>query len=231
MSKPVAIRSSSRLNAQETSRKRGRNDEEKEDGQGKNEGSAAEESTTTTTSTTSKTNSKKEEETTCFLCMVNEPRAKIRPCGHTVTCRDCTEKLMKQGDPCPFCRKAIGGFELGKWSSVTGAAGLWPASLKNLSELASGDGFNEYFHDKFNGNEASYKRWKGVFDVLVIEEGKGGDGRIETRVLRITNLEDFVKLRALAKLCNKEYFDDASLSVVAWRRIMEVWTWRRRWEE
>ena len=163
--------------------------------------------------------------------MVNELSAKIRSCGHTVTCRDCTEKLMKQGDPCPFCRKAIVGFELGKWSSVTGAAGLCPASLKNLSELASGDGFNEYFHDKFNGNEASYKRWKGVFDVLVIQEGKGGDGPIETRVLRITNSEDLVKLRALAKLCSKEYFDDASLSVVAWRRIMEVWRQRRRWEE
>ena len=60
---------------------------------------------------------------------------------------------MKLGDQCPFCRKAIAGYELGKWSSSTGAAGLWPTSLKNLSELARNDGFNDYFRDVFNGNE------------------------------------------------------------------------------
>ncbi|GMH51855.1 hypothetical protein TL16_g01104 [Triparma laevis f. inornata] len=149
-------------------------------------------------------------------------------CCHTVTCRDCTEKLMKQGDLCPFCRKAIAGYKLGKWSSVTGAEGLWLNSLKNLSKLASGEGFNDYFWNTFNGNEASWRRWKGVFDVLGIEGGEGGGGSIETQVLGITNSKDLVKLGALAELCSKEYFDDASLSVVASRRIMEVLeTWKK----
>ncbi|GMH71913.1 hypothetical protein TrLO_g13117, partial [Triparma laevis f. longispina] len=31
-----------------------------------------------------------------------------------------------------------------------------------------------------------------------------------------------VKLRALAKLCSPEFFDDPSLSVAVWRRILEV---------
>ena len=130
---------------------------------GKNEGSEAanstitttQKSTTTTTSTTPKTNSKVEGEATRFVCMVNEPSAKIRPCGHSLTC---TEKLMKKGDPCPSCRKAITGHKLGKWGSSTGAAGLWPTSLKNLSELASSEGVNDYFRDLFNGNEASWRR-------------------------------------------------------------------------
>ena len=34
----------------------------------------------------------------------------------------------------------------------------------------------------------------------------------------ITNLEDMVKLRALAKLCSIEFFNDPSV----WRRILEV---------
>jgi len=164
--------------------------------------------------------SKGEEEAMCYVCMANELNAKIRPRGHTVACRDCTKKLMKLRDPCPFCRRPIQGYELGKWTSSTGAAGLWPASLKNLSELASGEGFSDYFRDLFNGNEASWRRWKEVFDVLGI--AKGGGGSIETQVLRITNSEDLVKLRALAELCSQEYFYDRSLSVAVWRRIMEV---------
>ncbi|GMH85628.1 hypothetical protein TL16_g10292 [Triparma laevis f. inornata] len=128
---------------------------------------------------------------------------------------------MKQGDPCPFCRKQIEGYELGKWSSSPGAAELWPTSLRNLSELASGEGFNDYFRDSFNGNEATWKRWKEVFDVLGVGE-KGGVGSIEAQVLGITNSEDLVKPRALAVLCSKDFFNDESLSVVAWRRIMEV---------
>ena len=38
----------------------------------------------------------------------------------------------------------------------------------------------------------------------------------------ITRSEDLVKLRALAKLCSQEFFNDKSLRVVAWRRILEV---------
>ena len=30
----------------------------------------------------------------------------------------------------------------------------------------------------FDGNEATYLKWKEVFDVLGIEGGKGGDGSI-----------------------------------------------------
>ena len=63
MPKPVATRCSSRLKAQKTSRKRGREDGEKEVGGGENEGTAAE------NSTTSKAASKLEEEATCCVCM------------------------------------------------------------------------------------------------------------------------------------------------------------------
>ena len=112
MFKAAVIRCSSRLKAQDTSRKRGREDEEKEHEDGEKEGSAVEESTTTTsqkstttrTSATSKTSSKGGEEVTCCICMDNEPSAKIRPCGHTVTCRDCMEKLMKQA----ICARSAG---------------------------------------------------------------------------------------------------------------------------
>ena len=31
-----------------------------------------------------------------------------------------------------------------------------------------------------------------------------------------------MKLKVLAKLCGREFFNDESLSVVAWRRIFEV---------
>ena len=41
-------------------------------------------------------------------------------------------------------------------------------------------------------------------------------------MLTITRLEDLVKLKELAKLCSEEFFNDVSLLVVAWRRIMEV---------
>ncbi|GMH73465.1 hypothetical protein TL16_g06201 [Triparma laevis f. inornata] len=83
----------------------------------------------------------------------------------------------------------------------------------------------------FDGNEATWKRWKKVFDVLGIEGGKGGGGSIESQVLRVTNSEDLVKLRALAKLCSHEFFDDPSLLVVAWRRIMEVLETRKKANE
>ena len=98
---------------------------------------------------------------------------------------------------------------------------MWLTSARKLRELARNDGFNEFFRKQFNGNKATYLRWKEVFDVLGIG-AKGGGGSIETQVLGITSLEDLVKFRALAKLCNQEFFDDKSLLVVAWRRILEV---------
>ena len=45
---------------------------------------------------------------------------------------------------------------------MIGEHGLWPASLNFLSELASGEGFDEYFQRMLVGNEASYLRWKEV---------------------------------------------------------------------
>ena len=113
-------------------------------------------------------------------------------------------------------------FELGKWSNTTGAQGLWPTSLKNLRHLAKGEGFSWYFHDLFNGNKASYLRWKEVFDVLGIVGVKGGRGSLEAQVLEITKSEDLVKLRALSKLCSREFFNDPALLVTVRRRILEV---------
>ncbi|GMH51962.1 hypothetical protein TL16_g01126 [Triparma laevis f. inornata] len=64
------------------------------------------------------------------------------------------------------------------------------------------------------------------FYVLEIVGGRGVHHNVrvnlETQVLVITRSEDLLKLRALAKLCSKEFFDDPSLLVVAWRRILEV---------
>ena len=45
---------------------------------------------------------------------------------------------------------------------------------------------------------------------------------MEQQVLRITKSEDLVKIRALAKLCSQDFFNDPSLLVVAWRRVLEV---------
>ncbi|GMI09112.1 hypothetical protein TrLO_g6996 [Triparma laevis f. longispina] len=230
MSKPVAIRSSSRLKARETSRKRSREDEEKEDEEGKNEGSAAEnlttsttqKSTTTTTSTTLKTISKIVEDATCCVCIVNEPSANFRPCGYAATCRVCTKKLIDRCNPCPFCRKPIEGYDVGKWQTTTGGYGLWPTSLQNLSQLASGEGFNKYFQDLFNCYEAPYLKWKGYFDLLGIVVVPGGE-TLEQQVLKLTTaagIEDMAKLKALATLCSQSCFDDPSLRVVVYRRAL-----------
>ncbi|GMI03145.1 hypothetical protein TrLO_g2503 [Triparma laevis f. longispina] len=148
----------------------------------------------------------------------------LRPCGHSATCRECTEELRGRNEPRPLYRKKIAGFTVGKWQSTIGEHGLWPTSLKNLTQLASGEGFNEYFRNQFNGNDATYLRRKEVFDVLEIGNVRdvGPDLPLERQVLMITKSEDLVKLRALAKLCSREVFDDKSLLVVAWRRILEV---------
>ncbi|GMH60656.1 hypothetical protein TL16_g03096 [Triparma laevis f. inornata] len=114
--------------------------------------------------------------------------------------------------------------DIGRWQSSIGEHGLWPTSLKNLTQLASGEGFNEYFRNQFNGNESTYLRWKEVFDVLEIGNARdvGPDLPLEQQVLTITKSEDLVKLRALVKLCSEEFFDDKSLLAVTWRRILEV---------
>jgi len=141
-------------------------------------------------------------------------------------CRYCTQKLMTRSQPCPICRKAIVGFDVGVYCESLGARGLWPTSYKNLRQLASGEGFNEYFRKQFNGNEEPYLRWKEEFDVLEIVGGRGVHHNVrvhlETQGLSFTRSEDLVKLRVLSKLCSREFFDDESLLVVAWRRILEV---------
>ncbi|GMH69459.1 hypothetical protein TL16_g05164 [Triparma laevis f. inornata] len=156
---------------------------------------------------------------TCIVCLDDVANAKLHPCGQSATCKGCTEELMNLMEPCPLCRKRIAGMDIGRWKSSIGEHGLWPTSLKNLTQLASGEGFNE-----FNGNEEVYLRWKEVFDVLEIENARdvGPDIPLERQALMITKSEDMTKLRALAKLCSLEFFDDKSLLVVAWRRILEV---------
>ena len=118
--------------------------------------------------------------------------------------------MRKRGEPCPLCRKPISGFDMGKWQSSIGEHGLWPTLLKKLMQLASGERFNEYFQKQFNGNKAAYLRWKEVFDVLEIGNARdvGPDLPLERQVLVITKSEDLVKLRALAELCCREFFDD-----------------------
>jgi len=133
---------------------------------------------------------------------------------------------MTRSQPCPICRKPISSFEVGVYCESLGERGLWPTSYKNLRQLASEECFNEYFQKQFNGNEEPYLRWKEVFDVLEIVEGRGCHHTVrvhlETQVLAITRSEDLAKLRALTKLCSPDFFDDISLLVVAWRRILEV---------
>ncbi|GMH68741.1 hypothetical protein TrLO_g1808 [Triparma laevis f. longispina] len=142
---------------------------------------------------------------------------------------------MTRSQPCPICRKPISSFEVGVYSGSLGERRLWLTSARNIRELAKNDAFNEYFQKQFNGNEATFLRWKEVrncFDVLEIEGGKGIYYTVresnEQQVLRITRSEDLVKLRALAKLCSREFFDDPSLLVVAWRRFLRFWSWRCR---
>ena len=84
-----------------------------------------------------------EEEDKCIICLDNVVSAKLKPCQHSVYCKACVEELLRRGDPCPVCRKPISGFDVGKWQGTLGEHGLWPTSLKNLMQLASGEGFNK----------------------------------------------------------------------------------------
>ena len=164
-----------------------------------------------------------DEKDKCIICMDRVVNVKFKACGHSMTCRVCTDENMRRGMPCPLCRKPMSGYLVGKFVDSIGAHGLRPTSLKNLTQLASGEGFNEYFWDLFVGNEAAYLRWKEVFDVLEIVGvgAEGGGESLEQQVLKITGSEDLEKLRALAKLCSIEFFNDPSL-LVAVSRILEV---------
>ena len=57
---------------------------------------------------------------------------------------------------------------MGVYSGILGEKGLLLTSARNIRELGRNDGFNEYFQKHFNGNEATFLRWKEVFDVLIV---------------------------------------------------------------
>ncbi|GMH80219.1 hypothetical protein TL16_g08453 [Triparma laevis f. inornata] len=92
-----------------------------------------------------------DDEDACIICLDNVANEKLRPCGHSATCKGCTEKLRGRNEPCPLCRKKITGFTVGKWQSTIGEHGLWPTLSKNLTQIASGEGFNKYFQSSSMG--------------------------------------------------------------------------------
>ncbi|GMH77992.1 hypothetical protein TL16_g07617 [Triparma laevis f. inornata] len=57
---------------------------------------------------------KEDDEDTCIIFMDNVANAKLRPCGHSATCKGCTEESMNLKEPCPLCRKPIAGFTVEK---------------------------------------------------------------------------------------------------------------------
>ncbi|GMI02801.1 hypothetical protein TrLO_g14422 [Triparma laevis f. longispina] len=122
----------------------------------------------------------------------------MRPCGHFMICRNCTQELMSRSQPCPICRKPISIFEVGVYSNSTGEPGLWPMSHKHFGQLASGEGFNEYFRKQFNSNEEPYLEWKEVFDVLEIVRGMRCHHNVrvhlKTQVLSIMRSEDLLAM-------------------------------------
>ncbi|GMH65210.1 hypothetical protein TrLO_g5234 [Triparma laevis f. longispina] len=121
-------------------------------------------------------------------------------------CRYCAQELMTRSiapETCPICRKPISSFDVVVYSGSLGEQGLWLTSYKNRRQLASGEGFNEYFRKQFNWNEEPYLRWKEAFDVLEIVGGRGCHHIVRVHlVLGITRSGDMVKLRALEKLCS-----------------------------
>ncbi|GMH77978.1 hypothetical protein TrST_g7848 [Triparma strigata] len=75
----------------------------------------------------------------CIICMDRAVNVKFKGCSHSMTCRECTDEMIRRGMPCPLCRKPISGYEVGKFIDSIGAHGLWPTPLKNLTQLASGE--------------------------------------------------------------------------------------------
>ncbi|GMH75749.1 hypothetical protein TL16_g06860 [Triparma laevis f. inornata] len=126
---------------------------------------------------------------------------------------------MNRSQPCPICRKSISSFDVGVYSGSLGDRGLWLTSARHFRELARNDGFDEYFRNQFNGNEAIFPEWEEAFDVLEIVVGRGNYCTVreymEQPVLTITRSEDLVKLRELAKLCSKDFLT-----------IRRFWWWR-----
>jgi len=94
----------------------------------------------------------------CVICCDKTINAKFVPCGHSATCSDCADLLIARHEPCCFCRKPLNKYQVGKWEGATGDVGLWPKSEENLTHLASGEGFSDYFRNMFNGNDVSFLR-------------------------------------------------------------------------
>jgi len=47
------------------------------------------------------------EKPTCVVCMHNAIDTVVKPCRHAATCGDCTVQLLRAGNPCPMCNRAI----------------------------------------------------------------------------------------------------------------------------
>lgn len=48
-----------------------------------------------------------EEEEQCVVCLAQPTAVMFVSCGHLISCAPCSELIMKQGKPCPYCRKPI----------------------------------------------------------------------------------------------------------------------------
>jgi len=46
----------------------------------------------------------------CSYCLVNVPKIRFDPCGHTA-CRQCSTQIQIRGGACPICREAIGAMQ------------------------------------------------------------------------------------------------------------------------
>jgi len=50
--------------------------------------------------------------TTCKVCLEQEIRCVLRPCGHACLCTDCRDRLAQEPDPkCPICRQPFQNVE------------------------------------------------------------------------------------------------------------------------
>ena len=56
---------------------------------------------------------KSESRLECVICLRGDSEVKgwvvLKPCQHVCVCQECSEGLVKIGDPCPKCRKTISG--------------------------------------------------------------------------------------------------------------------------
>ncbi|GMH89068.1 hypothetical protein TL16_g11346 [Triparma laevis f. inornata] len=69
-------------------------------------------------------NEEEEYEDRCVICLVNVSDAQMRPCGHSMICRYCTQELMTRSEPCPICRKPLIRFDVGVYNDSISERGL-----------------------------------------------------------------------------------------------------------